>query len=130
MTKALPISRAFADSEQMAVSIELTNVCNFRGPICPVSFRKQKVKQPAGAPYDRSYGYMENAVFERTIDECRRTARSVNFSFFGEQTLHPHYARLMRSLRGQPFSCDINTNMGMVTADIMHTCDNTLDCRL
>ena len=119
MTDPLPSSRVFADSERLAVSIELTNVCNFRCPICPVSFRKDKAAQPAGAPYDRPYGYMEDAVFERAVDECRRTARTVNFSFFGEQTLHPHYARLMRTLRGQPFARDLNTNMGMVTPEIM-----------
>ncbi len=113
-----PRSREYAPDERLCVSIELTNICNFVCPFCPQAY-KHAAATPGGAPYDRRQGFMTRAVFDRAVDECERVARRVELGFFGEQTLHAHYAELVRSLAKRSFELELNTNVSFVTDDMM-----------
>lgn len=110
-------SRELEPESRLRLSIELTNICNFSCPFCPQAYKRGE--QPGGSPYDRRQGMMTAEVFERAVDEANRVADTVEFGFFGEQTLHPHYAEWMRSLRERRFGLELNTNISFVTDEIM-----------
>lgn len=107
--------------KRLIVAVEFTNVCNFRCPICPVSYRKKNGIQPAGAPYERKFGYMSEETFVRVLSECQRIARTVELSFFGEQTLHASYLQMLSSMKDRSFKLETNTNMSRVNRDTMDT---------
>jgi len=113
-----PASPEYPPDERLNVSIELTNVCNFRCPFCPQAYQKDH-PAPGGAPYDRPPGTMSADVFERAVDECRRVAKRVELGFFGEQTLHPDYVDRIVSLSERPFEVELNTNLSFVTDEVM-----------
>jgi len=117
-TPALPVSRPFEPHEKLVVSLEFTNVCNFKCPFCPQAYEDLPM-QPGGSPYDRKHGFMSRAVFDRAVAECRHVARIVELGFFGEQTLHPLYLDFMSTLASRPFQLETNTNVSMVTHDMM-----------
>ncbi len=114
-----PDSPALHPDKRLLVSIELTNVCNYRCPFCPQAYQDDPA-QPAGAPYNRKGGFMSRDVFERAVDECTRTARCVELGFFGEQTLHPDYIDYILHLgRHQNFRIETNTNISLLTRPMM-----------
>ncbi|MBI1369165.1 MAG: radical SAM protein [Planctomycetes bacterium] len=115
----LPESRHYRPDERLVMSIELTNVCNYRCPFCPQAYQHLP-NQPAGSPYNRKPGMMSRAVFERTLAEAHRVARTVELGFFGEQTLHRHYIEFIEKLgKPRPFGVELNTNISMLTKPMM-----------
>lgn len=115
-----PRSRWLTRSEKLVVDIELSNVCNFRCPICPHAYKGQSDKT-LGDPFARKAGFMAPAVFQRAVDECNRVARSVEIGFFGEQTLHKNYHEYIRSLATRQFRLETNTNLSRVTEETFET---------
>lgn len=102
-----------------SVQIELTNHCNYRCGFCPQSIYKNPAYSEA--PFDRQKGYMEFALFKRAFDQAREFANEVNFSFFGEPTLHPEYNRIFRYMmqnRGH-LSIVTNSNLSYLTKNVM-----------
>lgn len=114
-----PESRVYDEHERLVMSLEFTNVCNFRCPFCPQAYQHLD-NQPAGSPYDRKMGMMSRAVFDRALAEAHRVARTVELGFFGEQTLHKQYIEYIGALgRPRPFGVELNTNISMLTRDMM-----------
>jgi radical SAM protein with 4Fe4S-binding SPASM domain len=111
-------SRSFDEPERLSVSLELTNACNFRCPICPQATRHAE-RLPGSRPYNRATGFISRAVFERAVGECQRVARRVELGFFGEQTLHPAFIPFMRALENRVFGLEVNTNVSLLTREIM-----------
>jgi len=97
------------------MSIELTNKCNFRCSYCPHSTRGQEVSDDVN-PFDRPQGFMSQETFDLALAAADRSAASLSFGFFGEQTLHPRYSELIRSIpRERSFRLVTNTNGSMLT---------------
>lgn len=115
----IPLERSneLDPASRLRLSIELTNICNFSCPFCPQAYKRGV--QPGGSPYDRRQGMMRDEVFERALGEAQRVADTVEFGFFGEQTLHPRYADWIRRLRARSFKVELNTNVSFVTEDMM-----------
>jgi len=113
-------SPALPRNKRLVVDIELSNVCNFRCPICPHAY-KGKPDQTLGDPFVRKGSFMEPEVFARAVDECNRVARSVEIGFFGEQTLHKRYHEYIRSLSTRQFALETNTNLSRVTHETFDT---------
>lgn len=101
-----------------SIQVELTNHCNYRCRFCPQSGWREDVS--AAAPFDRAKGYMEFDLFRRVIDEAKRIACEVNFSFFGEPMMHPEFLGFMDHLknRGPGLRVVMNTNLSLATAEI------------
>lgn len=93
-----------------SVQIELTNHCNYKCLVCPHS----------EFLLTRKKGYMAESLYKKVVDECFDISREINFSFFGEQTLHPKFKEFMLFLKKRPFTCRvvINSNMSLVTREI------------
>lgn len=70
------------------VFIELTNNCNCRCRSCPQSIG-----------LSRPRGYMDFDLFKKVINQAWQITDVVNFSFFGEPTLHPQFIECMEYLR-------------------------------
>ena len=115
---SLPRSSTLPPEKRLTVGIELTNVCNFRCPICPQAY-KAAGEMPAGAPYDRKNGMISREVFLRAVDESQRVARRVELGFFGEQTLHAEYVPFLHELRERTFDLEVNTNLSFLTREMM-----------
>lgn len=60
------------------VSVELTNHCNQRCPLCPRQ------------GFTRPLGFMDVAVFDRLATECAAHDAAMWLHFLGEPLLHPH----------------------------------------
>lgn len=99
-----------------SVQIELTNHCNYRCAFCPQAYYKNK--DYTGTPFDRKKGYMEFDLFKRVVNQCKQYAQEINFSFFGEPTLHPRYFEYIRWLKNRgDLRVVFNTNLSMVTME-------------
>ena len=110
----LPASRSLPPDQQLVVDIELTNICNFRCPICPHG-NKDLPENKLGEPFVRRGAFMSDAVFARAVDECNRVARVVELGFFGEQTLHRNYHERLRALKNRRFRLETSTNLSRLT---------------
>lgn len=98
------------------VQLELTNACNCRCQSCPQSV---KGKPGNGAPYDRPTGFISRELFKKVAEDCYRWADEINFSFFGEPSLHPDYIFFLRALKDRPASLALvmNTNLTRLTRE-------------
>jgi len=67
----------------------------------------------------REKGYMSESLFIKAVDESLKVSNEINFSFFGEQTLHPYFMKFFGYLKDRPrrFRVVLNTNMSLVTND-------------
>ena len=95
------------------IIIELVNYCNYRCARCPFTFDTPRT--PRNMTLDLYNGCLHQA-YELTD--------YINFSFFGEQTLHPQFNNYMKILWDKPESVNIvlNTNMTKMTlvmADVL-----------
>lgn len=101
-----------------SVQVELTNHCNYSCRFCPQSHRGKAA--PGLAPYDRERGFMDFDLFRSIVDQAASCAQELNFSFFGEQTLHPRFAEFFGYLKRRPEDLRVvmNTNLSLVTSEI------------
>lgn len=92
------------------VQIELTNHCNYNCINCPRSADQ----------LTRAKGYMDYDLFKKVMDESFEVADFINFSFFGEPVLHPHFLKFMDYVLNRPkgFKVVMNSNMSLVTKDV------------
>jgi len=70
-------------------------------------------------------------TFKVAVEQCRQYAHEVNFSFFGEPTLHPEYFKFFRHLKGTGLGVVLNTNLSLVTREIFDLWNevNVKQCR-
>jgi MoaA/NifB/PqqE/SkfB family radical SAM enzyme len=65
------------------ISVELTNHCNQRCPMCP------------RLGFTRPLGFMDAELFERVVRECAQYDTVLWLHFLGEPLLHPHAPELI-----------------------------------
>lgn len=99
------------------IQIELTNHCNYKCHFCPQSIYKDP--RHSESPFDRPKGYMDFDLFKQVVKEAYEISRSINFSFFGEQLLHPDFLKFMDVLKSRPPDVKIvmNTNLSLATGE-------------
>jgi radical SAM protein with 4Fe4S-binding SPASM domain len=63
---------------------------------------------------------MSFETFKLAVEQCRNYAQEVNFSFFGEPTLHPEYERFFRYLKAHKGELGVvlNTNLSLMTEKV------------
>jgi len=90
------------------IQIEITNDCNYKCLMCP------------NKDMTRPVGYMDFKLFKKVVDESYKISKGINFSFFGEPTLHPNFLEYLEYLKNRPKSCKviINSNMSNITSKI------------
>jgi len=93
------------------VFIELTNHCNCQCKSCPQSIGLSRPK-----------GYMNLGLFKEVVDQAWDISSTINFSFFGEPTLHPQFSQCLKYLQQRPInkSIIIFSNFLNVTQKIMN----------
>jgi radical SAM protein with 4Fe4S-binding SPASM domain len=102
--------------KKLSLGIELTNICNLKCPFCPqVNSTKTKLTTNS---FFRKKGFMSDEVFLKAVDQANLFADRVEFGFFGEQTLHPNYIKLMKLLKKRNFRVELNTNLSLVTNEM------------
>jgi radical SAM protein with 4Fe4S-binding SPASM domain len=115
-----------------SVQIELTNHCNFRCKFCPQAYYRNS--NYSSSPFDRKKGYMTFETFKKSVEQARKFSKEINFSFFGEPTLHPEYFKFFKYLKKNRGDLNIvlNSNMSLVTKDIFELWIDTgvRQCRL
>ncbi|EPR37542.1 Radical SAM domain protein [Desulfovibrio sp. X2] len=84
------------------IHLELTNVCDFNCLFCPKSLMT------------RGYGYMDEALARRAIDEISRKglAEKITFHVMGEPTLHPKFFDILAYARDAGMPVGLTTNGG------------------
>lgn len=70
----------------MSIAIEPTTSCNLRCPECPSGLRS----------FTRPTGMLQDALFEKVIDELHSNLSYLIFYFQGEPYLHPHFLNLVQ----------------------------------
>lgn len=82
------------------VFVELSSLCNSACKSCPHSVYGRS--DGGGAVFDRKREFMDMDLFRRTVREAWTVSNTVNFSFFGEQTLHPSFLECLDFLSKRP----------------------------
>lgn len=100
-----------------AVGIEITNTCNLKCVEC----------LSGSGRMTRPKGFMDEALFQKTIDELRPYLQNVNLYFQGESMMHPGFFELVEKCRGLRTTLSTNghfldkDNAGKITsAGISH----------
>ena len=92
----------------VTVSIEATNTCNLRCPMCPVS-------QDYGSV---SRGFMSELVFDRVLEEITPFKPRVSMNIGGESTLHPRLPDMVRRLVDAGSHVCVDTNATRLTREL------------
>lgn len=100
---------------KIGVSIELTNLCNFKCKYCPHSYYK---KEHAGNIFDRKKGFINDEVFQTCNKFVKEYANFLTIGFFGEQTLHKDFCRYSNILNeNRTYTMHLNTNFSHELTD-------------
>src|SRR5947207_14798391 len=84
----------------LLINLELTNHCNLRCPMCPVSVNYSTV--------DR--GFLEMNLFERIVKEIAQFRPEVALNLGGESTIHPEIVRMVHDLKRAGMYVFLDTN--------------------
>jgi len=102
----------------MFVSVEPASVCQLRCPECPVGQGRPtpnpslKGREFSGAPY------MSREVWERVLEEIKKTAHTVQFYFQGEPLLHKELNRMIYEANKYGLYTIVSTNAQAMTQDL------------
>lgn len=80
--------------------IELTNTCNCSCVTCPQSVYKKKIENSNG--YNRDKGFMDAELFRKIVSQSWELTDTINFSYFGEHTIHPRFSEFILMLANRP----------------------------
>lgn len=89
----------------VAAGIELTNHCNLQCAEC----------YSGSGRMQRGKGYMDYALFSKTIDELRSCLLNINLYFQGESMMHPEFFRFVEACRG--LNITLSTNGYFLTGE-------------
>jgi hypothetical protein len=92
------------------VSIEATNRCNLRCPMCPVSQDYHKV----------SRGFLDRGLFRDILAQITPFQPRISMNIGGESTLHPQLPEMIGELVGAGMAVCVDTNAAALTATQMH----------
>jgi radical SAM protein with 4Fe4S-binding SPASM domain len=73
--------------------------------------------------FNRTKGFMDISLFKKIIEQAYKLTHSINFSYFGEHTLHPHFNEIMSILSHRPSEMQVRifTNFLMVKKEHMNS---------
>lgn len=98
------IARAFKKPIQwgvpFSISVEPTTSCNLRCPECPSGLRS----------FTRPTGMLEEAFFQKMIDEMRKDLLYLTFYFQGEPYLHPSFLDMVNYAHQKSIYTSTSTN--------------------
>jgi len=96
------------------VTIEPTNACNARCPVCETG--KGDMRRPRG--------FLDLATYKRFIDDIAPTTNTLMFYFMGEPFMHEHGYEMIRHARGHGLFVETCTNgdfvdpVGVIYSDV------------
>lgn len=94
----------------LLISLEPTNYCNLRCPMCPVGHH---AKDPSVAR-----GFMPVDVFDELLPELQRLSPIVAFHMGGESILHPQFHEMGRRLRAAGIFVRLDSNAMLLNEDV------------
>lgn len=90
------------------IDVEMTNLCNFRCLMCPTgNFSQQRAK-----------GFMEDAVFDRILDDIDGHAVGLRFIRWGEPLMHPNLITFLNKAKKKGALLHLNTNGSHLTEEL------------
>lgn len=97
-----------------AVSIELTNHCNYRCVLCPHAYYRSASHQ--GNPFDRPKGFLSSQIWEEALRAAARLKIDLIIGFFGEPLLHPQLTDFLTAIPAKRnFKVHLNSNWSLFT---------------
>lgn len=81
------------------IYIELTNLCNCSCVTCPQSVYKSSMSHNE---FNRPKGIMSVDLFQNILLQAWEFTNTINFSYFGEHTLHPNFSDILLSMKFRP----------------------------
>ena len=94
----------------MFVSVEPSAVCQLRCPECPVGQGGVSRQNSAVRP-----PFMSSEVWQRTLDEIKRYAHTVQFYFQGEPLLNPNLPQMISQAHSEGLYTIVSTNAQAMT---------------
>ena len=94
----------------MFVSVEPSAVCQLRCPECPVGQGGVSRQNSAVRP-----PFMSSEVWQRTLDEIKRYAHTVQFYFQGEPLLNPNLPQMISQAHAEGLYTIVSTNAQAMT---------------
>lgn len=96
----------------LVVSVEPTNACNMRCPMCPTGLGVLK----------RPKGVMDFDRFTKLVDELARTTLIMTFWGWGESTLHPRLYEMIKLARSRGIFTMLTMNGTKIEPDALIDC--------
>jgi MoaA/NifB/PqqE/SkfB family radical SAM enzyme len=93
----------------VVVSIEATNRCNLRCPMCPVSQDYHKV----------SRGFLDQGLFAEILAQITPFRPRISMNIGGESTLHPRLPEMIGDLAAAGMAVCVDTNAAAITVPQM-----------
>ena len=97
------------------IELEITNHCNFRCVMCRTGTGLAK----------RPRGFMEDAIYEKLVDEMAGKPCGLKFVGQGEPTLHKHFLNFVRMAKARGIVCHLTTNGSMMTEEYIRELINS-----
>ncbi|POF27789.1 radical SAM/SPASM domain-containing protein [Roseibium marinum] len=94
----------------LLISLEPTNYCNLRCPMCPVGHRAH---DPSIAR-----GFMPRAVFDTLLPELARIRPVIAFHMGGESLMHPDFFQMGQELRTAGLRVRLDSNAMLISRDV------------
>ena len=109
--------------KKLDFEIELIHGCNYRCSKCPHSLLDKN-----GISYNRKFGKITNEIYEKSIYYANLYARTLRFSFFGEQTINKDFETLIYKIpEKRNYKLIINTNFSTFNKKICDVFVNKFD---
>lgn len=90
----------------LKLTIDPTNACHLRCPLCPTGRRE----------LDRAHGHLDPVLFERLLEETGDTLFFIDFFNWGEPFLNPHTEDLVASAARRGIVCALSSNLSLPLA--------------
>jgi len=101
----------------MGIAIEPTTACNLRCPECPSGLRS----------FSRATGNLEQAMFQKVIDDQKETLIHLTFYFQGEPFIHKGFLDMVRYASDKSVYTSTSTNAHFLDEA---TCERVMESRL
>ncbi len=102
----------------ISISVEPTTSCNLRCPECPSGLRS----------FTRPTGMLQQAMFNKTIDQLKNTLTYLTFYFQGEPYLNPQFLEMVKYASSQRIYTATSTNAHFLKDEVARqTVESGLD---
>ncbi|MCA6363214.1 MAG: SPASM domain-containing protein [Bacteroidetes bacterium] len=94
------LRRAWMPAQPAAIAVEPTTSCNLRCPECPSGLRS----------FTRPTGMLDEAMFNRLVDQSAAHTAYLTFYFQGEPYLHPRFTEMVKYAASRKMITVTSTN--------------------